>query len=152
MRLIGAVALLAVLSAGQTSGQQRAITVDQAKSLVRLVLQHEHLHYQPKYCDIRPAEKDGTPFVPNYYSLAATCDFPNTVATDPLGIFVVSPRTGDVWEFNSCDRYTFPELLKLREKIAGSSDVAEKAEAEYRRDLIRDLDCTSAHPEHIIDK
>jgi hypothetical protein len=80
--------------------QATKITTEEAKSLVGVVLRHEHIQVSSRYCELSQMDKQGKPFVPDYYSFSATCDYPNTAATTPFGIYVVSPRTGDVFEFN----------------------------------------------------
>jgi hypothetical protein len=84
---------------------------------------------------LEPVRKDGKPFVPDYYSFSAYCDYPNTGATTVLGLFVVSPRTGEVWEYNECKAFTFPKLLELRRKMAPQTNATEEAEAKYRRNI-----------------
>jgi len=108
------------------------ITEAQAKSLVREVLRHGKVRLSSRYCELEPVRKDGKPFVQDYYSVWAYCDYPNIGATTVFGLFVVSPRTGEVWEYNTCKTLTFPELMELRRKIAPQTNVTEEAEAKYR--------------------
>ena|ERR1035438_9898123 len=112
--------------------QATRIGAGEAKSLVHVVLRHEKIHLSPHYCSIERLDKDGKPFVPNYYSFSVTCDFPNAAATTPFGIYVVSPRNGNVWEFNRCVWFRFAELSRLQEGIASRTHATERSEAKYR--------------------
>jgi hypothetical protein len=97
--------------------QPPKITTEEAKSLVGVVLRHEHIRLSSRYCELGQIDKPGKPFVPDYNSFSATCDYPNTAATRPFGIYVVSPRTGDVFEFNRCEWFSFQELSRLQRNI-----------------------------------
>ena len=112
----------------------QSITVKpaEAKSLVRVVLQRERIRLSPRYCELQQIDKPDKPFVPDYYSFAASCDYPNTAATTPFGIYVVSPRTGDVFEFNRCEWFDFPELRRLQRNIMRRTGSTAADEAKYR--------------------
>jgi hypothetical protein len=135
MRAVLLAAIVFLYAAGSAFGQQRAITVAQAESLVRVVLKHQRLEMPSRYCEMHEMTKDLKAFIADYYSFAPACDYPNSAATTPLGLFVVSPRTGEVWEFNNCEVFTFPKLLRLRRKLVPQNDATEKAEAKYRISL-----------------
>jgi len=115
------------------AAQQTTITADEAKSLVRTVLRHEHINLSPRYCELDEIHKQGKPFVPDYYSFSATCDYPNTAATTPFGIYIVSPRTGDVFEFTRCRWYQFAELRRLQRSITQRTKQSSAEEAKYRK-------------------
>jgi|SRR5208282_1990338 len=136
MKSVYLAAIVVLVAAGSAFGQQSTITVAQAESLVRLVLRHEGIKLSSRYCEVALLRtKDGKAFVPDYYSFGASCDYPDAAATTPFGIYVVSPRTGEVWEFNECTRFAFPELSKLRRKLVPQNEASEKAEAKYRVNL-----------------
>jgi hypothetical protein len=40
-----------------------------------------------------------------------------TAVQGTLGLFAVSKLTGDVFDINTCKRYSFPELERLQKKI-----------------------------------
>src|SRR5271165_6644923 len=106
-------------------GQPKTIGADEAKSLVRVVLRHENIHLSSRYCSLEQLDRNGKPFAADYYSFSAACDYPNTAATTPFGIYVVSPRTGDVWEFNRCEWFKFPELRRLQRSIMARTHSAD---------------------------
>ena len=132
MRTVHLVTIAIVLAAGSTFGQQPTITVAQAESLVRVVLRHENLRLSSRYRELEQVQKGGKAFVPDYYSFSAYCDYPNAGATTILGFYIVSPRTGEVWEYNKCKLFTFPKLLELRRKMIRQTPAGEKSEAKYR--------------------
>lgn len=125
--------LFTCLAVGDALGQQATITASEAESLVRVVLRHERIRLSSRYCELEQMDRAGKSFIPDYYSFGAHCDFPNTAATTPLGIFVVSPRTGEVWEFNQCRRFSFPELRRLQQNIKRVTHATEAVVAQYRR-------------------
>ena len=133
----GTLGLLAVFlfcfTAWTALGQQATITVTEAESLVRVVLRHEKVRFSPRYCELERLDHEVKTFVPDYYSFGAHCDYPNTAATTPFGIYVVSPRTGDIWEFNRCKWFRFPELLTLQRNIKYRTHVTDDAELAYRQ-------------------
>ena len=107
-------------------------TVAEAESLVRVVLKHEKIQLSSRYCELERLDKNGKSFVSDYYSFGAHCDYPNTAATTPFGIYVVSPRTGDVWEYNQCKWFDFPELHRLQRNILQRTHATDATEAKYR--------------------
>ena len=127
--------LTIVLAVGGAFGQQSTISVEEAKSLVRVVLRHEKLKLSSRYCELEQVRGDGRPFVPEYYSFSASCDYPNAKATSVLGLYVVSPRTGEVWEFNGCRRFRFSELTEIQRKIMRQTHATEAVEANYRKNV-----------------
>lgn len=133
-RLIGAWLLLMALPGfGQTPARESSvIDAGEAKSLVQLVLAHKHIRLSSQYCNLDQVEKDGKPFVPDYYALSATCDYPNTAATTPFGLYVVSPRTGEVFQFDQCDPIEFPALQRLQTAIMHRTHHKSADEAKYR--------------------
>jgi hypothetical protein len=132
MKAVYLVTLGFLLAGSPAFGQQRLLTTAQGETLVRAVLRHEHFKVPSKSCGVELLRnKDGTPFMPDYYSYSADCDYAKAAATTPLGIFIVSPRTGQVWAFIGCTPFTFPELVKLRRSLLSQSDASEKTEEQY---------------------
>ena len=108
------------------------INTVEAKSLVRTVLRHEHIRLSSRYCTLEQIDKPSQPFAKDYYSFSASCDYANTAATTSFGIYVVSPRTGDVFEFNRCEWFNFPELRRLQRNIMQRTKHSARDEARYR--------------------
>lgn len=92
--------------------QHDGLTPEQARALLIMVLKHETLFIDKPGFNIEHIE-----FVPEYINFHVTWDSPDTAATDVIGEFVVSPRTGDVWESNMCKQYAFSELKRLQTEI-----------------------------------
>ena len=132
----GVMLLTVVLFGAATCGAQtiptRAISVDEAHALIRLVLRHEHAHFLSRFCEIEHLDKPDKSFVPDYYSFGAHCDFPNTAASSPFGLFVVSPRTGDIFDFNACKWYSFPAIRRAQKKIKERIRTTDADEQRYR--------------------
>src|SRR5438309_145758 len=108
---------IATIFAQSNIAQPATISSVEAKSLVQAVIKSRNIHLAAKYCELKALNRDGKPFVANYYTFGASCDYPHTAATTPFGVYVVSPRTGDVWEFNTCERFSFPALTRIQKDI-----------------------------------
>ena len=113
-------------------GQQATVTVDEAKQLVGLVLRHQKFPASSPYCQIGSLDKQGKPFARDYYAFGASCDFPNTAATSPWGTFLVSPRTGDVLNFNTCKWLRYADLGERQKQIMLKTGATEASEGQYR--------------------
>jgi len=108
------------------------ISSAEAKSLLEIVLRHRGFPSSSQYCEIESADKDGKPFVPDYYSFGASCDFPNTGATSAWGTYVVSPRTGAVLLFDYCKWFGYADLRRAQRQVMLRTHATEAAEAQYR--------------------
>jgi len=123
---------LAFLAVGSIDSQEPSISVAEAKSLVAIVLRHQQFPLSSPYCEIEHLDKEGKPFAPDYYSFGAHCDFPNTAARSPWGTYLVSPRTGDVLEFNLCKWFRYADLRRMQKQIMLRTHTTEVTEAQYR--------------------
>lgn len=123
--------VLAFLGLAWPGSQEARIGITDAKSLVALVLKHQRFPLSSQYCEIEPLDRPGRPFVPDYYSFGAHCDFPNTAATSPWGTYVVSPRTGDVLEFDYCKWLRYPDLRRAQKQIMIRTGATEATECQY---------------------
>jgi hypothetical protein len=121
-----------LLGMGTGYAQEAAMSVAEAKALVGIVLRHHGFPSSSQYCAVERLDKSGDPFVPDYYSFGASCDFPNTAATSPWGVYVVSPRTGEVLEFDVCHWVGYPDLRRAQRQIVLRTHATEAAEARYR--------------------
>lgn len=118
---------------GSLLSQPQTISVGEAESLVRVALRHEGSPLSSKYCAVERLDQEGKPFVQGYYSFGPFCDYPNTAVRTTFGLYVVSPRTGDVWEFNRCEWFKFPRLQRLQLSIMRRTRATEVEELNYRR-------------------
>ena len=74
--------------------KEATISVTEAKSLVDIVLHHPGFPMSSQYCEIANLDKKGTPFVADYYSFGASCDFLKRQPQALGAAYFVSPRTG----------------------------------------------------------
>ncbi len=123
---------LGFLAVGTISSQEATISAAETKSLVGIVLRHRGFPSSSQYCQIEPLDKEGKPFLLEYYSFAASCDFPNTAATSAWGTYVVSPRTGDVLEYDFCEWFRYADLRRVQKQIMLRTHANEADEARYR--------------------
>jgi hypothetical protein len=110
--------------------QADGLTIDQAKQVLVMVLKHEKLFMKKPGFNIEDIE-----FVTGYVNFFVTYDSPKAAATDVIGGFAVSPRTGDVWEANLCKRYDFPALKRVQATIMQHTGKTFASEVSERRGL-----------------
>lgn len=124
-----------LLVAGTGGTQEATISVTEAKSLVDIVLRHQGFPMSSQYCEIANLDKKGTPFVADYYSFGASCDFPKTAATSSWGVYFVSPRTGNVEQMDQCKWFRYPELEQMQKQIMLRTHATEAGEIKYREKI-----------------
>lgn len=114
------VLLLSRTDAGSGLGRvaKTGLSMTQAESLLRLVIRHQG------YTTARPGEaierlrlRDGSDPHPGYLDFSFTYESSRAGATAVLGVYSVSPLTGDVWETNLCRRFSFPRLAMAQQII-----------------------------------
>jgi hypothetical protein len=121
--------------AGSLESQEPTINVVEAKSLVAIVLRHHGFPMSSQYCEVSSLDKEGQPFVADYYSFGASCDFPNTAATSSWGVYFVSPRTGDVEQMDRCTSFRYSELRRMQKQIMLRTHATETGEIKYREKI-----------------
>ncbi|NHZ64896.1 hypothetical protein [Massilia genomosp. 1] len=89
------------------------LTVAQAEQVLRVVLKHERYKtYDRRLWIDGPWLTEGMPSIPGYHSFGVVY-IVNTQGHYSINIF-----TGDVWQTESCERYSFPALMAIQERIA----------------------------------
>jgi hypothetical protein len=123
-----------VLISSTVCGLAQAPTLSrsEAKTLVRLVLRHEHIKLSRRYCTLDNLDRPGKPFSEGSYAFAAMCDFPNSAATVPYGLYIVSLRTADVWDLDGCQWFDFPALRTKQRYVQRRLHTTEQEKAVYR--------------------
>ncbi|MDR2208945.1 MAG: hypothetical protein LBE22_08255 [Azoarcus sp.] len=117
---------------------QEGLSVDQAKQVLVIVLEHEgyKLKNSGMFLESMAGEdKFKKPFVPGYSSFSLDYADPDAGALENLGLFSVSVFTGDVWEIHSCKRFDFPVLQRLQEHIMKQTGKTRVDEKEQRKGL-----------------
>lgn len=132
-KVLQTAAIIVVLVAGIVAQvQDSTISVDVAKQLVGIVLQHQKFPLSSPYCSVENLDKKGEPFQPGYYAFHASCDFPNTPATSPWGTYLVSPRTGDVLNYDTCKWLNYSDLRQRQKQIMLQTGATRASEHKYR--------------------
>jgi len=121
-----------LLSAALANAQQQTISVGEAKELVGLALRHQEFPSSSQYCQVESLDRNGKSFAPDYYAFGASCDFPNTAATSPWGTYLVSPRTGEVLNFDTCKWLAYHDLRERQKQILLQTGATEDSECRYR--------------------
>jgi hypothetical protein len=112
------------------------LSLMQAKRLLLLVLRHEHIRIKRPGMYIESLKKpDGRTAHPGYFDFTVTHDSESTGATEVLGSYSVSIRTGDIWEVNLCKHYDFAELSRAQKAIQKATSTSPRDEKDSRRGL-----------------
>ncbi|NHZ93771.1 hypothetical protein F2P45_32940 [Massilia sp. CCM 8733] len=89
------------------------LTLSQSKQVLRVVMKHERYKMSsPKLSIDGPWLTDGKPVVPGYFHFGVV------YVTSTQGHYAVNTSTGDVWDTESCERYTFPALIAIQKQIS----------------------------------
>ena len=124
---------LLLLAGMLVQAQDSAIGVDDAKQLVGIVLRHQKFPASSPYCAVENLDKNGEAFQAGYYAFGASCDFPNTTgATVAWGTYLVSPRTGDVLNYNTCTWLSYSDLRQRQKQIMLQTGATRASEQKYR--------------------
>ncbi len=117
--------------------RENGLTKDQAKQVLMVVLRHEkyRLSMPGVFIDGNLADEQGNPPHPGYFDFSLGYDSPKAGATDYLGLFSVSVKTGDVWEINSCKNFHFPALAQLQAMIMKRTKQTFAGEKDARKGL-----------------
>ncbi len=133
MRYTPLVLSLILLLALPGNAQRATISVQEAKELVGIVLRHQTFPAASPYCTIEDLDNKKTePFARGYYAFGASCDFPNTPATSPWGTYLVSPRTGDVLQFDTCKWFGYADLRERQKQAMLQTGATAANERRYR--------------------
>ena len=119
-------------SAQSPTQNERTISVDEAKQLLGIVLRHQKFPLSSSYCSVENLDKNGKEFDPGYYAFGASCDFPNTPATSPWGTYLVSPRTGEVLNYDTCKWLSYSDLHQRQKQITLQTGATVANEEKYR--------------------
>ncbi|UVM53383.1 hypothetical protein LOY38_17275 [Pseudomonas sp. B21-015] len=97
------------------------LTADQAKQVLLVVLRHQH--YKMSNPDMWidgpwQGEEKGTLFRAGYYDFGLVFNNPKGAASNVLGHFAVNILTGDVWETESCERFSSATLSGIQKRIS----------------------------------
>jgi hypothetical protein len=100
------------------------LTHGQAEQVLRIALMHggykKELVLPGAYIEGPLANKTGKPPVPGFFMFRLAYDSPSAGATDYIGTFVVSQKTGDVWDVglpSGCSNFRSAALTRVQTVI-----------------------------------
>jgi hypothetical protein len=137
MRSLVFAALLPVAAAcalAQATAAQHRLTAHQARQLVTLVAEHEHIDLSDTHIEMNSMDL-GREFIPGFVSFIVIRESTSPGPDETLRRYAISRRTGDVWEINLCTRYDFPELTRMRRTFALTSGASPDDLAAEGREL-----------------
>lgn len=113
--------------------QKSGLSAEQARQVLTLVLVHEKYRLCKRGLGIEGPFKGS--LVPGYFSFSLEFESAENGATQVLGMYRISKFTGDVWEFNLCQRYDFPKLKEIQAAIMKKTGKSFADETAARRRL-----------------
>jgi hypothetical protein len=110
---------LPVAHASENLGYVRksGLSTAQGKKLIALVARYEGYDPSRETLETETLNVHGKSFHPGYLDFGLNNVSFEAGRISAIGMYSVSPLTGDVWETNLCKRYSFPELVRLQQLI-----------------------------------
>lgn len=120
---------------------QHRLTPSQGRRLVLLVLRHDAIDLSDTHIELNSMDL-GRDFIPGFLSYNVMRESTTPGPDETLRRYAVNRSTGDVWEFNLCTRYDFPQLTRLRRILTGHA-TASRADIAAQS---KELGCTEQKP------
>jgi len=117
-----------------TAQRPQRITLRQARELVRLVAQHDHIDLSDTHIEVNSLDLM-SPFVPGYSSYILIREASTPGPDETLRRYAVNRATGDVWEMTLCRRYDFPKLEQMQHAFTGHGEPSPAQVARESREL-----------------
>lgn len=106
------------------------LTLAQSKQVLRVVMKHERYKMaSPALWIDGPWLTDGKPVVSGYLHFGVV------YGTSTQGHYAVNTSSGDVWDTESCERYTFPALIAIQQRITVKTGKEVASDDAARSDL-----------------
>lgn len=114
----------------------QGLTRSQARQLLVFVLTREGYTLKKRGVDIEDLTgDDGKLSIPGHVSFGMSYDSPKQLAVASWGLFAVSMSSGEMWEINRCEKFSFPALLQIQAAIRTATNISEENERIERRGL-----------------
>jgi hypothetical protein len=108
----------------------------QAKQVLQFTLTHERYKLKKPGVFIEDLSNDeGKPSHPGYVDFGLGYLNPKAAAVEYWGLFSVSVASGEVWEMNTCEKFSSPALQGLQEQIRAKTSISDEDERIQRRGL-----------------
>ncbi|WP_373888627.1 hypothetical protein [Massilia genomosp. 1] len=59
----------------------------------------------------------------------------NAGALETIGLFSVNTSSGEIWEINTCELFSFPALRRIQGQIRAKTNISDATERVHRRRL-----------------
>lgn len=99
--------------------REREMPYTQARQIALLVAAHDHITVDDRNVVLNSMDTR-TPegFLPGYYSFSIIREGNSAAEADEtIRMYAISKRTGETWEMNLCNRYSFPALQKVQREV-----------------------------------
>lgn len=106
------------------------LTLAQSKQVLRVVMKHDRYKMASPALSIDgPWLTDGKPVVPGYLHFGVV------YGTSTQGHYAVNTSSGDVWDTEICERYAFPALMAIQQRITLKTGKKVASDDDARSDL-----------------
>ncbi|NHZ96331.1 hypothetical protein F2P46_11350 [Massilia sp. CCM 8734] len=109
----------------------------QAKQLLVFTLSREGYNTTKKglYFEGPLTNRHGNIPHPGYLDFSLTYANPKAGALEFIGLFSVSVSSGEIWETNTCEMFSFPDLRRIQHQIRAKTKISAADESVLRRGL-----------------
>ncbi|NHZ34639.1 hypothetical protein F0185_13705 [Massilia sp. CCM 8692] len=109
----------------------------QAKKLLVFTLSREGYNTTKKglYFEGPLTNRHGNIPHPGYLDFGLTYANPKAGALEFIGLFSVSVSSGEIWETNTCEMFSFPDLRRIQHQIRAKTKISAADESVLRRGL-----------------
>lgn len=117
--------------------QAQGLNAQQAKRLLVFTLSREGYNTTKKglYFEGPLKSREGTIPHPGYLDFGLSYANPKAGALEVIGLFSVNVSSGEIWETNTCEVFSFPDLRRIQHQIRAKTKIGAADEGVQRRGL-----------------
>ncbi|WP_243493279.1 hypothetical protein [Massilia violaceinigra] len=117
--------------------QAVGLNAKQAKRLLIFTLSREGYNTTKKglYFEGPLKSRKGNSPHPGYRDFSLTFANPKAGAIEFIGLFSVNVSSGEIWETNTCEVFSFPDLRRIQHQIRAKTKISAADESVQRRGL-----------------
>lgn len=117
--------------------QATGLNPEQARQLLIFTLKREGYNVSKRgiFFDGPLTNADGTSPHPGYADFGLGFANRKAGAIETVGLFSISISSGDIWETNTCENFSFPALRHIQQEIRSTTKISAADESALRRGL-----------------
>ena len=107
---------------------------DQAREVALTVARYDHITVDDRSVVINSMDTRPAGFIRGYYSFSIIRESDSASLPDEtIRMYAISKKTGDTWEMNLCNHYSFPRLQELQHNIMRKTGAAPEDDLEMQK-------------------